>query len=270
MVLRRTGVTDLGRIRQWARSAAAWLLLPGLLLVAACVDQAEESPAADTTRPEPDTEPDTEPDPGLESVDVRMRDPLRSPGTNFPEEDFGGGNRIAYTGDAFRVSALRRPVVSPLQDRGMARLVSAEASVELTTVSGFGSAGLVCGVDREGGYVLGVIRGPDGATQVAISYYDRVTGLPDGPDPSPGNNPLRDVDLPPRGQPVTIGAVCRPGDGPDDARLTMTLDGHQVLDVTHDKGPPTGQVGMFNWGAQSASEPLVTDFANFAAAGTFR
>lgn len=118
--------------------------------------------------------------------------------------------------------------------------------------------------------MLGAIRAPGGATQVGIVYYDRASGLPQSAELSEGNDQLRDVELPPRGQPVTIGAVCRPGDGPDEALLTMTVDGRQVLDVVHDKGRPTGQVGMFNWGAQAANAPLVTDFANFAAAGSLR
>jgi hypothetical protein len=206
----------------------------------------------------------------MDAVDVRMRDPLRAAGTNFPAEDFGGGNRLEYTGSAFRMVALQRPVFSPLQDRELAGLTSAQVSVDLTTVSGFGTAGLTCGLDADGSYLFGVVRSAGGVTQVGIAYYDRATGRPEPAGRSGDDDALRSVDLPPVGEPVTVGAVCRPGDGPEEALLTMTLDGREVLSVTGDKGRPEGQVGMFNWGAQGRTEPLVADFSAFAASGSFR
>jgi hypothetical protein len=109
---------------------------------------------------------------------------------------------------------------------------------------------------------------PKGA--VLITAYNRASGLAESADRSHGDTGIRYLDLPPTGETVTVGAVCRPGDEPDEAVLTMTLDGREVLSVRGDKGRPDGQVGMFDWGAQQTDRPLVTDFTNFAASGSLR
>lgn len=273
-------MTSRPRTRDRARPNMVWLIIAGLAVLggdqalAACGDDeaATRPTTTQTEHPEPETadtegtEPDIHPDGALDAAEMEMSDPLRIPSANFGVEDFGNAGRLEYTGDAYRMASQGRPVFSPLQDRQVAGLTSAVVSVELTTVSGFGTAGLTCGVDREGSYMFTVARNEMGATSVVIGYYEMATGMPASANQSRPGEGVRRLQLPPLGEPMTIGAICEPADQPAEAQLTMTLNGREVLSITADRGSPEGQVGMFNWG--QGPEFLITDFTTFTASGS--
>jgi hypothetical protein len=268
----RTGRTRL-RDRS-ARFVVGSTLLGGCLVLAACGDEPATAPppasAPDVERPEAAATPD---DPEVsttvtdDDIDVRLSDPLTEPSVNFGVADNGSVGRLEFTDDAYRIAIVGRPFFSPLRDRALARLTSAEMSAEVTMVSGLGTAGFTCGMrgDRSA-YMLAIGRKAFGETTVAVAYYQMPDGRPVSVSEGRPDEGVRHLELPPLGESVTVGATCEPGDGADEARLAMTLDGEEVISITGNRGRPEGQVGLFAWG--QGPEPLTADFRNFTVAGS--
>jgi site-specific recombinase XerD len=262
------------RARRAGRLVVGLMVVSGCLFLVACGSEEASAPPPTTTAPDAERTdaPATPDDPGVSTTvaddfDVPLSDPLSEPSANFDLADNGSVGRLEFIDGAYRIAIVGRPFLSPLQDRGLANLTSAEMSVEVTMVSGLGTAGFTCGMRGDGSaYMLAISRNTFGETAVAIAYYRMPDGLPVSVFEGRPDEGVQRLELPPLGESVTVGVTCEPGDGADEARLAMTLDGEEVVSVTGNRGRPEGQVGLFAWG--QGPEQLVADFRNFTVSGS--